>query len=424
MSDAKLDSDKDNGDAMNRINLSSIRLARQATDLVPSKLTQRGFDRIELVVVIIICVGVLGVIMPVIQNARERSRRMNCANNLKQIGLGLHNYHDAQKTFPGSAEVIKSDPERPVGGWSFLYKILPHLDCATNYSSKGPEPRISKLTTLPSDASEQLIIPLTSAGIESSSGKLDNSMRYSRDVLINEFLCPSNPNPHFENPNGELGTRHAFTNYKAMCSVFAVGFMDADQYLGTPKANSVYHGMKSCDGGLYPTNRGIRINDLSDGTSHTILCAETMDYSASSWIAGSDVNIVAIPTTIPPQSTDVTPAKWNDSYYVLAGPSKYNGQFYEYGISRDLATFFSMEFGPSGKCAGLYELDPLAPPCQIGTRSGSSQGKQFQYGPSSGHPKVINCLFGDGGVRGVRRDVDAQALFFAVTRNNNDPAGR
>jgi prepilin-type processing-associated H-X9-DG protein len=43
------------------------------------------------------------------------------------------------------------------------------------------------------------------------------------------------------------------------------------------------------------------------------------------------------------------------------------------------------------------------------------------YGPSSGHATVINCLFGDGSVRGVRKDVDAQALFQAVTRSNHDP---
>jgi prepilin-type processing-associated H-X9-DG protein len=180
----------------------------------------------------------------------------------------------------------------------------------------------------------------------------------------------------------------------------------------------------SCDGGLYPTNKGIRMSDLADGTSHTILCAETMDYSASSWIAGSDVNMVAIPTGMPPQTVDVTPGKYLNTFYVLGGTSHFNGNYYDYGLAQNLVTFFSMKFGPSGKNVGQYELDSFAPPCQLGTRDGSAQDKKYEYGPSSGHPKVINCLFGDGSVRGVRKDIDAQALFFAVTRNNNDPGAR
>ncbi len=214
-----------------------------------------------------------------------------------------------------------------------------------------------------------------------------------------------------------------------MCSAFdklqTIGFGPPTQYTGTAAASN-YPGWTSCDGGLYPTNNGIRISDLADGTSHTILCGETMDYTASAWIAGSDVNMVGIPTTIPPQSTTVTPNKWNNSFFVLVGQPKYNGSYYDSGVAGDLVTYFSLEFGVSGKNSGTYELDPLdngGSPCQKGHSNGlPSSTKAYEYGPSSGHPSVVNCLFGDGSVRGVRKDVDAQALFFAITRNNNDPA--
>ena len=121
------------------------------------------------------------------------------------------------------------------------------------------------------------------------------------------------------------------------------------------------------------------------------------------------------------QKATITPTKWNNSFFVLVGQAKYNGSYYDAGLAGDLLTYFSYEFGPTGKNTATYELDPLQPPCQIGTRPVGAVVAN-EYGPSSGHPSVINCLFGDGSVRGVRKDVDAQALFFAITRNNNDPA--
>jgi type II secretory pathway pseudopilin PulG len=396
--------------------------SRDIAVTVLSKYTRRGIDRIEVVVVLVVCAIVLGLFLPAVQAVREKSRRASCVNNLKEIGLALHNYHDAMHYFPGSAEVVKADLVRPVGGWSFLFKISQRgeYEPGINYIS----PSDIKNTTLVPDSPKTLTIPLISPGTGTVNGPGKNAIAEMRDTVVSEYLCPSNPNPHFENPRGgeKTGTRHAVTNYKAMSSTFAVGFMATDQYLAGPKEKSGYPGMAVCDGGLYPTNNGIRISELADGTSHTILCAETMDFTASSWIAGSDVNMVAIPTAVPPQTTDITPTKWNSCFYVLVGASKYNGAYYDAGLAGDLITFFSLEYGPSGKNAGQYELDPLASPCQMGTRAGISQGKTYEYGPSSAHPKVINCLFGDGSVRHVRKDIDAQALFFAVTRNNNDPS--
>jgi hypothetical protein len=146
-----------------------------------------------------------------------------------------------------------------------------------------------------------------------------------------------------------------------------------------------------------------------------------MDYTASSWIAGSDVNMVAIPATAEGGQTGgpIELVKWQNSYFALPD---FNGEYSGQGSTRAITTFFSMDFGIAGKNSGQYELDPLVAPCQAGTRVAQpSLSRTYEYGPSSGHPKVINCLFGDGNVRPVRKDVDASALFFAVTRNNHDP---
>ncbi len=101
---------------------------------------KRGFTLVELLVVIAIIGILIALLLPAIQAAREAARRANCTNNMKQIGLGLHNYHDARHYFPGSAQVVNNplNNANPVGGWSFLFQILPNMEYDTIYNSINP----------------------------------------------------------------------------------------------------------------------------------------------------------------------------------------------------------------------------------------------------------------------------------------------
>src|SRR6056300_529797 len=93
------------------------------------KRTARGFTLIELLVVIAIIAVLVALLLPAVQQAREAARRSACKNNLKQIGLALHNYHDVYGKFPYGAN---NSPQN--WGSSWMLSLLPYVEEANAFN--------------------------------------------------------------------------------------------------------------------------------------------------------------------------------------------------------------------------------------------------------------------------------------------------
>ena len=232
---------------------------------------QTGFTLIELLVVIAIIAILIALLLPAVQQAREAARRTQCKNNLKQIGLAMHNYHDIHRTFPQGASATwwveggvgdtNVDNSREAWGWSAA--ILPLIDQAPLFEQLGVNDR-------------RLDQALASAGGNAA----------ALDLLfpaLTAYLCPSDTTGpklkpamirnHFDGDGGPSGGtwRPPATNYIGNIGIAAVGIPDD---LGDRRPRGVfYNGSK------------VKIRDITDGTSNTIMVGERDEAGgAGSWI--------------------------------------------------------------------------------------------------------------------------------------------
>ncbi len=211
---------------------------------------RKGFTLIELLVVIAIIAILIALLLPAVQQAREAARRSACKNNMKQIGLGLHNYHDVHLTFPpayiGPVGGTLGTADNGIGWQTF---ILPFMDQAPLYN------RIAARM-------------FVSSGVEyggawnGSSGA--GSVRVLAGTIIPPYICPSDP-------MGGMNTDLSPTSEFAKSNYVACSGPDYDGETvpaATPVATDVI------GNGAFYGNSKTRIRDFTDGTSNVILCGE------------------------------------------------------------------------------------------------------------------------------------------------------
>jgi prepilin-type N-terminal cleavage/methylation domain-containing protein len=244
--------------------------------VVPSRSRRApGFTLIELLVVIAIIAILIGLLVPAVQKVREAAARTQCFNNLKQIGLAIHNYHDTYHTFPsGHVEQCPAGTKPGTESGctyfsSWAIAILPFIEQGNLYATYKDFPTPNYMPGFPQNKafSQQYVAIYTCPS----------------DTRTNRLLAPETLAPNGAGNNGTF--LYMTSSYKGMSGIGDYrttqtfgGYWDEVQTAmrAHPNGRGVFHG----DGysGLAPE----RMANLTDGTSNTIFVGERHTFTHTS----------------------------------------------------------------------------------------------------------------------------------------------
>ncbi|MDR3635647.1 MAG: DUF1559 domain-containing protein [Isosphaeraceae bacterium] len=350
---------------------------------MPSRV-KRGFTLIELLVVIAIIAVLIALLLPAVQAAREAARRAQCVNNLKQIGLGLHNYHQTNNAFPiGGAcncplQTNGSATACPTwNGVSAQTQMLSYMEQtqiynAVNFSLSGP----------------------------GTDGGANSTTYYTK---INVFLCPS---------DGNAGATSGNLN----------------SYRGNYGTTSQSYSTQST--GLFSYGQVYGVADATDGTSNTVAFSEQLvgqgGTLSNPLYRGNGVNSVGL------TSTGANPTSGYGGYLDVE----------QVGIatlqSGDLMTCTQKFLSNSGNLGysghywwvgtmGHTMFNTVVPPnstqyawanCKS-TGGGDLEGESYSNS-SSNHSGGANFLFGDGSVKFIKNSINMFTYWSIGTRGNGE----
>jgi prepilin-type N-terminal cleavage/methylation domain-containing protein len=332
-------------------------------------LRKQGFTLIELLVVIAIIAILIALLLPAVQQAREAARRTQCKNNLKQLGLALHNYHDTLLVFPyrqGGTTGSDDMSNRNEAGCTQL--LLPYIDQAPLYNqiAAGGDFITTSFPTPPGE-------PYPPMGPSPTCcGRNDRYPPYR--VHLTALKCPS--------AQARVGTLGP-TNY-----AYSMGDSSSFLFVNTNASQQPR--------GVFSRQSSVRISDLTDGTSNTALMSEMASGLDAGEVVGLGVATLQ-PATIldaPIQCRNTANlnerGRYNTNPAVTVGGWRGERWYSGYPAHVGFNTV----------------LPPNSPSC-VTDASFWQQNARGIYSATSKHTGGVHLLMGDGAVRFVSENIDA-----------------
>jgi prepilin-type N-terminal cleavage/methylation domain-containing protein len=326
----------------------------------PRSRSARGFTLIELLVVIAIIGVLISLLLPAVQQAREAARRAQCKNNLKQIGLALHNYLETHSAFPPSFCLGTSTG----GRWSVHARILPFVDQANVLAQID-------LTVSYS------VPPNSTAGVSA--------------LRIPVYLCPSEINDR-----ARVGTQtHYPTNYAFNGGTWKLFTHDAVLTNGGQPGN-----------GSFAPNSRFRPSDFTDGMSSTLCFSEVKAYTPN--VGNGHEGTDSLPTSV---------SSYNAGSFSTTGHTEWvDGKVHETGFT----TTFTPNYVEMVSGSGGGPLDGDFISCKEGGASCAGLPTYAAVTSRSFHEGIVNSLLMDGSCRSISENIDTAVWHNLGARNDGN----
>jgi len=370
-----------------------------------------GFTLIELLVVIAIIAVLIALLLPAVQSAREAARRAQCVNNLKQLGLGLHNFESANNTFPmgvnepfvngltqyTASDTLVSDVQEPFGpNWAVM--ILPYLEQQTLYNA-------SNVIGYPGWAGPYSV-PNVDSAPNASAYNLDWANSTLRSTSLKAFVCPSDPNNTPSNNFYQASDFTAYPDFPPMANAgapklnWARGNYGAIQ--GATDSDNLVNGNTGLGHQPYPpatkrgmmgANFGSRIAEVTDGLSNTAMVAEmrvglnSID-GRGTWAIG--MGGMSLCCEARPYNPTPNAPNWGGYQKCKDG-----------GDETQTCYAVAQSFG---------DLSKLGMPCNCSKGNNNSGGQARSL-----HPGGVNICMGDGSVKFIKNSVSELVWYKLLT---------